>query len=148
MNNQIFSIKYSDSHDPQGHLFECKLEKEFTMAKSPSTLYYIEILILHSLKSHFNDTIFHDISVKFWQDFDSPMILEKEGWKLNFICFPTGRGVSQIKYKFIDPIGQELVLLKRSDTRQLSNVCLDLAKIILQFEKISSLKSVSHHVGI
>ncbi len=150
MKNPIFQISYSAGvlSTYNQMLFHCIAIENFPKVKAPHILYFIEIEILTSQKSHFNDTMFHDVNITIWNDLETLRPLNQNGWELKFLSFPSGLGTSKIVYKFIDPHGQELILNRFTDTRNFSSFCQVIALIILQFEKASSLNSLNHHLGI
>ena len=111
-------------------------------------MFYIQLVKLTSHKSHFNDTLFYDFDLRVWLDADTPYDWRMNGWKLEIVQLPRGRGSQKLTYKFFDPLENELLLHKISDTRNPSEFCSDISNIILQFQKASSLTSLFHHVGL
>ena len=150
MKNQIWSIHYNQGFylDHYQKMFHCTVTDSFPQIKPEHILYYIEIEILNSHKSHFNDTMFHDVNITLWNDLETLKPLNQNGWELKFLSFPKGLGTDKLIYAFIDPLGQELILNRLTDTRNFNTFCQVIAMIILQFEKASSLKSLNHHLGI
>ena len=150
MKNSIFQITYNagvlSAYDRK--LFHCVAIENFPKVKAENVLYYIEIEILKSQQSKFNDTMFHDVNITLWNDLETLKPLKQNGWELKFVALPKGLGTDKLVYAFIDPHGQELVLKRHTDTRNFSSFCEVIALIILQFEKASSLTSLNHHLGI
>lgn len=148
MNNQLFSVQLNQGGQwsERNKLFHCQKIDSVPEIKPSNILYYIEIQIIQSHKSHYNDTMFHDVNINFWDDADCKTQFQKNGWRLEFLSMPHGRGVDKLKYKIIDPLDQEVMLFKLTDTRNLPEFCNQLCYIVNQFNKASSLANLNHHL--
>ncbi len=148
MINQYFSVQLNQGvqWSDGNKLFHCLKIDSIPEIKPSHILYYIEIEIKDSHKSHFNGTLFHDVHVKILEDADCMWSYQKNGWRLEFLSMPRGRGVDKLKYKIIDPLDQEVMLFKLTDTRNLLEFCNRLCLILNQFNKASSLPNLNHHL--
>jgi hypothetical protein len=148
MKNQFFSVQLNQGlhSSEENKLFHCVEIESIPEIKPSYNLYYIEIQILQSHKSHFNDTMFHDVNVILWDDADCLKSLQKNGWTLSFISMPRGRGTDKLKYKITDPLEQELILMKYTDTRNFQEFCKRICFAVNQFDKASSLPNLNHHL--
>lgn len=108
--------------------------------------FYIQLYTLSFHKSHFNETNFYDFEVKLWLDSDTPYDLKLNGWQLDILQLPRGRGRQNFVYRIIDPRGNELLLKRLADTRSPIEFCYKIAEVITQFQKASMLPSILHHV--
>jgi hypothetical protein len=124
------------------------IDTDVIPSRNDYDMFYIELLKLTSHKSLYNETLFYDFDLRIWLDADTPYDWSLNGWKMEIIQLPRGRGSQKLIYKFVDPSGNELMLNKISDTRNPSEFCRHISDIILQFQKASSLPSLFHHIGL
>jgi hypothetical protein len=150
MKKKVYAVHYNHVFDiiNSQNIFHCSLLEEIPNIKKDFILYYIELTERTSWKSHFNEQLFFDFDIQFWSNSESPLELEVNAWKLDFLELPRGRGQGTIKYKFTDPKQQQLILSVNADTRNPQIFCESLALIKLQFEKASIYPSLKHHLSI
>ncbi len=148
MKKEFFSVHLNQGvlSSEDNKLFHCLQIESIPEIKESYHLYYIEIQILQSHKSHFNDTMFHDVNVILWDDANCLKTLQKNGWSLDFLSMPRGRGTDNLKYKITDPLEQELILIKYTDTRNFLEFCKRICFAVNQFDKASSLPNLNHHL--